>query len=170
LGQSRCSRRRWPLLPPTVAQEQGIAPLPAADKGPAALRILLAEDNPVNQIVARRMIEKEGHHVTVAADGRAAANAWTESGTGTPFDVIFMDIQMPELDGFEVTALIRAEERLTGRHVPIVAVTAHAMEGYRERCLSAGMDGYLTKPIVPRELHDVLVGISAEKLAAIPAT
>jgi signal transduction histidine kinase/DNA-binding response OmpR family regulator len=130
------------------------------------LRILVAEDNPVNQIVAKKMLENEGHHVTVANDGRAAADAWTAAGMITPFDLVFMDIQMPKLDGFEVTAFIRAAESLTGRHVPIVAMTAHAMEGYRERCIAAGMDDYLTKPIVPAALRAVLAKIVSDKALA----
>ncbi len=107
------------------------------------LRILLAEDNAVNQKFAIRTIQKRGHDVIVANNGKEAVDAW-ESGT---FDVILMDVQMPEMDGFEAVALIREKERASGTHIPIVAMTAHAMKGDRERCLEAGMDGYVTKPI-----------------------
>ena len=117
---------------------------PAHDTVPSVpLRILLAEDNRVNQTLARRMMEKEGHRVLVAEDGRRAI-AMLRDGS---FDVVLMDIQMPEMDGFEATAAIRARERKTGVHVPIIAMTAHAMKGDEERCLAAGMDGYVSKPI-----------------------
>jgi len=112
-----------------------------------ALRILLAEDNPVNQKLARRILEKQNHVVSVAANGREALHAYERQA----FDLILMDIQMPEMDGFEAASEIRARER-DGKHIPIIALTAHAMSGDRERCLSAGMDGYLTKPIRVDEL------------------
>jgi signal transduction histidine kinase/CheY-like chemotaxis protein len=111
------------------------------------LRILLAEDNPVNQKVALRMLEKQDHSVTVAANGREALLA-VEQQT---FDLILMDIQMPELDGFAATEAIRRNER-SGERIPIIALTAHAMAGDRERCLAAGMDGYVSKPIRMGEL------------------
>jgi CheY-like chemotaxis protein len=111
------------------------------------LRILLAEDNPVNQKVARRMLEKRDHLVTVAANGREALVAFERQ----IFDLILMDIQMPEMDGFAATAAIRQKER-EGQHIPIIALTAHAMTGDRERCLAAGMDGYVSKPIRLEEL------------------
>jgi signal transduction histidine kinase/DNA-binding response OmpR family regulator len=127
------------------------------------LKILLAEDNPVNQIIATRLLEKEGHHVTVASDGRAAVHGWRSAAALNPFDVIFMDVQMPELDGFQVTALVRDEEKLTGGHTQIVAMTAHAMEGDRERCLESGMDDYVTKPISVQSVHEALAKVTAEK-------
>ena len=111
------------------------------------LRILLAEDNPVNQKVARRMLEKQDHSVTVAANGHEALLAFERQ----TFDLILMDIQMPEMDGFAATAAIRQKER-HGAHIPIIALTAHAMTGDRERCLAAGMDGYVSKPIRLDEL------------------
>ncbi|MHB8903186.1 MAG: response regulator, partial [Thermoguttaceae bacterium] len=110
---------------------------------PKPLKILLAEDNPVNQKFAVRVLEKRGHSVEVAATGKQAIEAW---GRGQ-CDVVLMDVQMPEMDGFEATAWIRRQEPTVGRRTPIIAMTAHAMKGDRERCLDAGMDGYVTKPI-----------------------
>ncbi len=115
-------------------------------------RILLAEDNPVNQTVAVRMLEKRGYTVVVAGNGRAAIAALESDH----FDVVLMDIQMPDMDGFEATAAIRAKERISGAHVPIIAMTAHAMKTDEERCLAAGMDGYVAKPIRIQELLTAL--------------
>jgi len=117
-----------------------------------SLRILLAEDNLVNQRLATRLLEKRGHHVVVAANGREALAALEKD----IFDLVLMDMQMPEMDGFEATAAIRQKEKTDGGHLPIVALTAHAMKGDREKCLAAGMDGYLTKPLRPQELEEVL--------------
>ena len=116
------------------------------------LRILLAEDNPVNQTLALRLLEKIGHTATLVGNGRAAVEA---VGNGT-FDVILMDLQMPEMGGFEATQHIRELEAQQQRYTPIVAMTAHAMQGDRERCLAAGMDGYVSKPIKPQALADAL--------------
>jgi signal transduction histidine kinase/ActR/RegA family two-component response regulator len=116
------------------------------------LSVLLAEDNTVNQKIACRFLEKEGHRVTVASDGRQALAALDREN----FDVVLMDVQMPEMDGFEATAAIRARERDTGKRLPIIAMTAHAMAGDRERCLAAGMDNYVAKPISARELIELL--------------
>jgi signal transduction histidine kinase/DNA-binding response OmpR family regulator len=107
------------------------------------LRILLAEDNPVNRIVAVRLLEKLGHHVTVASNGRQALDA-IDAQT---FDIVLMDVQMPEMDGFEAAGIIRRRELAGGGHLPLIALTAHAMKGDEERCLAAGMDAYVTKPI-----------------------
>jgi PAS domain S-box-containing protein len=120
------------------------------------LRILLAEDNPVNQRVALRLLEKQQHAVTVAADGLSAIAAWEADA----FDVILMDLQMPMMDGLEATAVIRDRERGTGWHTPIIAMTAHAMQSDRERCLGAGMDEYLAKPIRSHELFEALGRLS----------
>jgi signal transduction histidine kinase/CheY-like chemotaxis protein len=112
------------------------------------LRVLVAEDNLVNQLVARRLIEKQGHTVTVAASGEEAIAALDKAN----FDLVLMDVHMPELDGIAATRVIRANEKETGRHVPIIAVTALAMKGDEEKCLAAGMDAYVSKPIQPSEL------------------
>jgi two-component system, sensor histidine kinase and response regulator len=124
----------------------------AAAKTPRRLRVLLAEDNAVNQKIATRVLEKHGHEVTVAADGRQALAALDRAS----FDVALMDVQMPEMDGFESTAAIRDLERQTGNHLPIIAMTAHAMPGDRERCIAAGMDSYIAKPLKAAELIELL--------------
>jgi CheY-like chemotaxis protein len=111
-------------------------------------RVLLAEDNAVNQMLAVRLLEKRGYIVSIAGNGRAAVAALEKEA----FDVVLMDVQMPEMDGFKATAAIRESERSTGRHTPIVAMTAHALKGDEERCLSAGMDAYISKPIRTNEL------------------
>jgi PAS domain S-box-containing protein len=130
------------------------------------LRVLLAEDNAVNQKLASRLLARQGHHVTVAADGREAIAALDREN----FDVVLMDVQMPEMDGFETTAAIRARERDTGGHLPIIAMTAHAMQGDRQRCLAAGMDSYISKPIKVRELIELLEKVSdAAQEEASPA-
>jgi signal transduction histidine kinase/DNA-binding response OmpR family regulator/HPt (histidine-containing phosphotransfer) domain-containing protein len=124
--------------------------------GRTSLRILLVEDNLVNQRLALRLLEKEGHRVVVAIDGRKAVDAWAAADAADPFDIVLMDVQMPGMDGFQATAAIRATERTTGRHVEIVAMTAHAMQGDRERCISEGMDAYLPKPLVLDDLRELL--------------
>ncbi|MCW5889894.1 MAG: response regulator [bacterium] len=126
------------------------------------LRVLLAEDNRVNQQVAVRVLEKRGHTVVVADDGRVAV----ERAGAEPFDLILMDMQMPEMDGLEATAAIRAVEAASRRRVPIVAMTANALVGDRERCLAAGMDDYLAKPIDFSELDRVLARYGAVGRAA----
>ena len=112
-------------------------------EGQRSLRILVVEDNPVNQIVAQRMLTREGHTVVVADNGRHALNALRQAR----FDVVLMDVQMPELNGYETTLALRERERQTGEHLPVIAMTANAMEGDRERCLAAGMDDYVAKPV-----------------------
>jgi two-component system, sensor histidine kinase and response regulator len=123
------------------------------------LRILLVEDNAVNQLVALRLLEKYGHTVGVAANGRKALEELEKES----YDLILMDVQMPEMNGWEATKAIREKEKLTGGHIPIVAMTAHAMKGDEERCLASGMDAYLTKPIRTQELLAVLDGIGSQK-------
>jgi PAS domain S-box-containing protein len=116
------------------------------------LQILLAEDNAVNQQFAARLLQKRGHTVTVASNGREAMALLKN----VRFDLVLMDVQMPEMDGFEAAALIRKAEESTGKHLPIIAMTAHAMEGDRERCLAAGMDGYVSKPIKVDDLFEAI--------------
>ena len=118
------------------------------DKNQRSLRILLAEDNVVNQKVVTSMLQKRGHQVVVDEDGKKAVTAFE----GGVFDLVLMDIQMPEMDGFEATAAIREAQKSNGTHTPVVAMTANAMQGNRERCLEAGMDGYIPKPVKAREL------------------
>jgi PAS domain S-box-containing protein len=125
---------------------------PEADR---KLQILLVEDNDVNRMLVTRLLGKRGHGVVQARSGREAVAA-LEHPPGGVFDLILMDVQMPDMDGFETTAAIRARERLTGGRVPIIAVTAYAMKGDRERCLAAGMDGYLSKPVQIEELRNLL--------------
>jgi len=112
------------------------------------LRILLAEDNLVNQCLARKLLEKRGHTVVVAGNGREVLDLLDQNS----FDLVLMDVQMPDMDGFDATAAIRAKEKHTGQHIPIIAMTAHAMKGDEERCLESGMDGYVAKPIRPAAL------------------
>jgi len=121
--------------------------------GPSkSLHILLAEDNVVNQKVATKILEKWGHSIVVASSGKEALEACEKER----FDLIFMDVQMPDLDGFEATQIIRAREKDCGRHIPIVAMTAHAMKGDKGKCLAAGMDDYVSKPINRDELFSVI--------------
>jgi signal transduction histidine kinase/DNA-binding response OmpR family regulator len=123
----------------------------ARDPG-ASLRVLLAEDNPVNQLLAMRLLEKRGHRVTVAANGREALAALEKES----YDLVFMDVQMPEMDGLEATIAIREKEKGGANHLPVIALTAHAMKGDQERCMQAGMDGYLSKPVRAQELDELL--------------
>jgi signal transduction histidine kinase/CheY-like chemotaxis protein len=116
------------------------------------LRILLAEDNEVNRHVAIRILEKEGHHVVSAEDGLMTLTALS----ARTFDLVLMDVQMPKMDGLEATRAIREREQHTSAHIPIIAMTAHAMSGDRERCLEAGMDDYISKPINARSLLNLL--------------
>jgi two-component system, sensor histidine kinase and response regulator len=121
-------------------------------KSATALRVMLAEDNAVNQRLATRLLEKRGHHVTIASNGQEALDLLDRGS----YDLVLMDVQMPLLDGLEATRLIREREKRSGCHQPIVALTAHAVKGDKERCEQAGMDGYLAKPIRPQELDAVL--------------
>ncbi len=141
-----------------VLNDKGIFAAPAQEPGPwererhNRLRILAAEDNRVNQRVLARMLEKEGHRVTLVEDGEAAISTSEDAD----FDVILMDVQMPVMDGLEATRCIRKRELETGKHVPIIALTAHAMKGDRERCLEAGMDAYVAKPVQKQELLHII--------------
>ena len=117
-----------------------------------AMNILVAEDNPVNQKLLRLMLEMHGHHVRVTADGQEAVAVYESE----EIDLVLMDVQMPGMNGFEATTTIRDLEKNTGRHVPIIAVTAHVMPGYKEECLKAGMDNYLAKPFRMQELFAII--------------
>jgi len=117
------------------------------------VHILVAEDNVTNQKVVTKMLEKLGYRADIVENGKEALNALD----GATYDIVFMDVQMPEMDGFEATALVREREKQEGRgHVPIVAMTAHAMKGDRERCIRAGMDDYISKPIQPRDIAEAI--------------
>jgi hypothetical protein len=134
--------------------------------------VLLAEDSLINQKLAIGLLEKWGHRVTVANHGHEAVKLSADQ----PFDLLLMDVQMPELDGLDATRMIRVREQTTGIHLPIVAMTAHAMKGDRERCLAAGMDDYLVKPIRASELFQaveriglVTMPIQSRTMSAIPS-
>jgi signal transduction histidine kinase/ligand-binding sensor domain-containing protein/ActR/RegA family two-component response regulator len=127
------------------------------------LRVLLAEDNPINQRLTTRLLEKRGHQVTLASTGTQALDLYHAQ----PFDVILMDVQMPDLDGIETTAIIRAGEAQIGRRTPIIALTARTMKGDRERCIAAGMDNYITKPINAAELIQMVEATAT--VASAPA-
>jgi signal transduction histidine kinase/DNA-binding response OmpR family regulator len=128
--------------------------------GIGGLRVLVAEDNVVNQKIAESLLKRRQHHATIVSNGREAVDAWKQGA----YDLVFMDVQMPEMDGFEATAAIRGLEKGSGTHTRIIAMTAHAMSGDRERCIDAGMDDYVTKPIslneIDRVLTDVALGLA----------
>lgn len=164
---TRCEQLKLPahLFKPIKSSELLLAmliqhgPKPATRDGAGygsgasrGLRILVAEDSIMNQKLAQGLLQKRGHQVTVANDGKQAVDA----ATAQNFDVIFMDVQMPEMDGLEATSRIREHERSCGRYTPIVAMTAHAMKGDEEQFLSAGMDGYISKPIRPPKLYETI--------------
>jgi CheY-like chemotaxis protein len=117
-----------------------------------SLCILLADDNLINRKIAIRMLESQGHSVTTAENGRECVERFREGG----YDAILMDVQMPEMDGFEATQAIRELEAATGGRIPVIAMTAHAMKDHRERCLEAGMDGYVSKPVAAEDLRQAL--------------
>jgi two-component system, sensor histidine kinase and response regulator len=121
------------------------------------LKILLAEDNVVNQELARRLLEKSGHAVTVVGNGREALERLREQ----TYHLVLMDVQMPEMDGFEATAAIREQEAKCGGHLPIIAMTAHVMKGDRERCIERGMDEYVAKPIHKQKLYEAIEAVLA---------
>ena len=141
------------------------APTAAGPRGPS-LRILVAEDNPINQMLAVRMLEKAGHSVAKAGNGQEVLEAIGQAS----FDLVLMDVQMPVMDGLEATALIRQQEKQTGGHLPIVAMTAHAMKGDRERCLAAGMDAYVAKPVQKAELFAAIAAAVAPPQNSAPAS
>jgi CheY-like chemotaxis protein len=145
-------------------EDHAVAVSPEAEQI-SPLKILLAEDSLVNQKLALGLLGKHGHVVTVATTGKEAVHLWESQD----FDLVLMDVQMPEMDGMEATAVIRAQEARTGRHIPIIAMTAHAMKGDRELCLAAGMDDYVSKPIRAQELFDAVRRVlrNAEKANAM---
>jgi CheY-like chemotaxis protein len=120
-----------------------------------SLHVLIAEDNRVNQTVAVRLLEKRGHTTEVAVNGHEVQEKLSQQS----FDLVLMDVQMPEVNGFEASAAIREKEKKTGGHLPIIAMTAHALKGDRERCLAAGMDGYISKPFRAEELWRQIDGL-----------
>jgi two-component system, sensor histidine kinase and response regulator len=141
---------------PQPAKENRAAPLaldhPVETQVHPPARILLAEDNLVNQRLAFRVLQKAGHRVAIASNGVEVLSALRRQ----TFDVVLMDVQMPQMDGLETTAAIRSEEKKTKSHLPIIAMTAHAMKGDKERCLEAGMDGYISKPLRAAELLEMV--------------
>ena len=150
----------------SAAEDRGDMPAPRNGRAEAAvpLTILIAEDNVINQELVTSILRKRGHRVTVVSNAQAAIEALDRES----FDIVLMDCQMPEMDGFQATATIRAHEAATGGHVRIVAMTASAMEGDRERCLEAGMDDYVAKPIHTPELLKVVEARPAQESAAAP--
>ncbi len=157
-------RRR--ILDALEGRQRTIGPR-AVEAKPAVrrLRVLLAEDNAVNRRLAVRLLEKMGHDVVEAHDGQQVLLALAK----TSFDILLMDVQMPVMDGFEATARIRELERANGAHLPIIALTAHAMKGDRERCLAAGMDGYVTKPIRAEALRSAIEELTGNAETAAQA-
>jgi CheY-like chemotaxis protein len=147
--------------PGLAAPEEAAEP---ASRPVRSMNILVAEDNQVNQKVVSRLLEKQGHRVTIASNGREALEKLLRGG----FDGILMDVQMPEMTGLETAQAIRRAERGSGRHIPILAMTAHAMKGDRERCLASGMDGYVSKPIRSRELLDALQTLISVPCPTVP--
>jgi CheY-like chemotaxis protein len=142
-------------------REESISPsgLPARGR---RLRVLLAEDNVVNRRLIQILLEAQGHQVTMAENGLEAV----ERVKAETFDLVLMDVQMPGMDGLVATGVIRESERGTGAHLPIVGVTAHAMKGDRERCLEAGMDGYVSKPIRPALLFEAMEEVMRKGVVA----
>ena len=131
------------------AQERSAS---AARDAEAPLNILLAEDNLINQRVTMGVVQKRGHSIQAVLTGKEALEALACQR----FDLVLMDLQMPDMNGLEAATAIRERERTTGEHIPIIAMTAHAMKGDRERCLDAGMDDYLAKPVEPKLLHEMI--------------
>jgi CheY-like chemotaxis protein len=125
---------------------------PAVVPPGSGLHVLVAEDNQVNQKIAVAMLGKMGHRVTLAGNGVEAIAKWGKGG----FDLIFMDVQMPEMDGLEAARQIRSAEHANGTHIPIIAMTANAMTGDRERCIASGMNDYVSKPVSRRSLEEAI--------------
>ena len=153
---ARCAVRPKGDQEAAAAAADPVEPPPEPALRSRPLRILIAEDNLINQRIATLTLQKQGHTVTVAGNGREALDVLDR----TEFDLVLMDVQMPDLDGLEATAILRQREIVSGRHLPVLALTAHAMKGDRERCLAAGMDGYLAKPISAEELRQALANLN----------
>ncbi len=150
---------------PVVLEVEEAASASGTPPVPRPLRILLAEDNEVNLQLMLRLLKRRGHSVTIASNGNEALDRLAEFGFSA-FDAALMDVQMPGMDGLEVAQEIRKQERSLGTHLPIMGVTAHAVAGYRERCLRAGMDAYVTKPIRTQELFDELDRLTSNRAPA----
>jgi CheY-like chemotaxis protein len=169
IGQGSTFHFLLPLGPAPAAAAPSPVPPPIRAAGPIEppsappLRVLVAEDNAINQALVRSLLQKQGHTVVLVANGRDVIEAYQQQ----EFDVVLMDVQMPDIDGFEATALIRRHQEQTGRRTPIIAMTAHAMKGDRERCLAMGMDGYLAKPMAAAELWQLLARLGSEALSGI---
>ncbi len=138
----------------------------AAEADPAPVRVLLAEDNAINRLLAVKLLEKRGYKITVTTNGLEALAAIEK----TAFDVVLMDVQMPEMDGLEATAAIRSNEAGTHAHLPIIAMTAHAMKGDEDRCLDAGMDAYVPKPVIASQLFEAIEKVMKANKAGTPET
>jgi CheY-like chemotaxis protein len=159
-GQELRAALRTAHLKASNGVSEGLIPLRTANvpekRTVRSLKVLLAEDNPINQRLTLRLLEKRGHTVVAAADGVEALEALDREA----FDLVLMDVQMPRMDGFQVTSIVREREKLTGAHLPIFAMTANVLKGDEERCLQAGMDGYVPKPVSPKELITVVESVT----------
>jgi two-component system, sensor histidine kinase and response regulator len=156
----------WDAIVSTASLSRPIVttPLPKRLEAPHAtfspLKILLAEDNDINQKLGVRMLEKMGHQVRVAETGEEVLQILDAE----PIDLVLMDVQMPIMDGFTATKAIRQKEKAGGPHLPIIAMTAHALKGDRERCLTRGMDGYVAKPVMPKTLAEEIEAVIKKRL------
>ena len=151
--------------PDAAARRPRARPARRPRRAARALRVLVAEDNPTNQKLVSALLEQQGHRVSIVNNGRQAV----ERAAQEPFDLILMDVQMPEMSGLEATTAIREAERHTGRRIPIVALTARAMAGDREQCLAAGMDAYVSKPVRPEELFSAIDAITGSRAPTAPS-
>ncbi|HZI78729.1 MAG TPA: response regulator, partial [Vicinamibacterales bacterium] len=151
--------------PATAGRRRRATPARRSKRAARALRVLVAEDNPTNQTLVSALLDQQGHHVTIVNNGRLAVERLAQE----PFDLILMDVQMPEMSGLEATAAIREAERRTGGHIPIVALTARAMTGDREQCLAAGMDAYVPKPLRADELFAAIDAIAGSPAPGAPS-
>ena len=151
--------------PATAGRRRRATPARRSKRAARALRVLVAEDNPTNQTLVAALLDQQGHHVSIVNNGRLAVERLAQE----PFDLILMDVQMPEMSGLEATAAIREAERRTGGHIPIVALTARAMTGDREQCLAAGMDAYVPKPLRAEELFAAIDAIAGSPAPGAPS-